>query len=86
MYFELQVQRCGEAEDPPDCESVRAFACTFPDALPLLQEELQPISARIGQVPPTPWHCLLGACRYARSGERALACQYLSGLAERLAA
>ncbi len=48
------MQRCGEAEDPPDCESVRAFACTFPDALPLLQEELQPISARIGQVAPYP--------------------------------
>ena len=48
----LQVQRCGVAEDLPDAESIRAYACTFPDALPLLQSELQPVSARIGQASP----------------------------------
>lgn len=45
----LQVQRCGEAEDLPDAESIRAYACTLPDALPLLQSELQPVCGRIGQ-------------------------------------
>lgn len=81
------MQRCGEAEDPPDCESVRAFACTFPDALPLLQEELQPISARIGQVAPLPpgTACWAPAAMHS-PGERALACPCLSGIAERLAA
>ncbi|KAK9837462.1 hypothetical protein WJX81_004335 [Elliptochloris bilobata] len=44
------VQRSGEAQDPPDAEEVRAYARTFPDALPLLQAELQPVSARIGQM------------------------------------
>ena len=48
----LQVQRCGEAEDLPDAESIRAYACTLPDALPLLQSELQPVCGRIGQASP----------------------------------
>ena len=48
----LQVQRCGEVQDLPDAESIRAYACTLPDALPLLQSELQPVSARIGQAGP----------------------------------
>ena len=43
------MQRCGEAWDSPDSEEVRAYACTFPDALPLLQSELQPVTARVGQ-------------------------------------
>ncbi len=46
----LQMRRSGEAQDPPDLEGVRAFARTLPDAMPLLQAELQPVSARIGQV------------------------------------
>ncbi len=44
------MRRSGEAQDPPDLEGVRAFARTLPDAMPLLQAELQPVSARIGQV------------------------------------
>lgn len=48
----VQVQRCGEAEDLPDAERIRTYACTLPDALPLLQSELQPVSARIGQASP----------------------------------
>jgi hypothetical protein len=45
----LQMRRSGEAQDPPDLEGVRAYVRTFPDAMPLLQAELQPVSARIGQ-------------------------------------
>ncbi len=44
------MRRSREAQDPPDLEGVRAYVRTFPDAMPLLQAELQPVSARIGQV------------------------------------